>query len=163
MSSFVINIRDICALTPAEVREIRQRLSWSQANSGCDSMRPEIDRRHMPGCAGQHPPITMAAIYYNNYFAAWVATRHWIEKFKGRPTPVQTIECFTDPELRRHGFAQLGLQALISAGYIDRIKPVAVYHDFVVKIAQRCCCKCVILCHARDEVIDNATTTDLPE
>lgn len=154
MSGFEISIRDINNLTPAEVREIRQRLSWSLADALPDSMQPEINRRHGAGITGPHPPIVMAVVYYNGYFVAWVATRPWFEKFKGELIPVQTIECFTDPELRQRGFAQLGLQALLSSGHINRKNPVAVYHKSVVKIAERSGCSCIILCNAREDYDD---------
>lgn len=150
MNNFEISIRDVSHLTPVEVREIRQRLSWSLEDALPDSMQPEINKRHGVGVSGPHPPIIMAVVYYNGYLVAWVATRPWFEKFKGELVPVQTIECFTDPELRQRGFAQLGLQALLSAGHINRKKPVSVYHKSVMTIAERCGFNCIILCNSRE-------------
>jgi hypothetical protein len=151
MSDFAIYIRDISDLKPTEVREICNRLSWPLEEALHDSMQPEVLRRHVNKEPGPHPPMTMALVYHNGYFASWVATRPFFEKFKGNLIPVQTIECFTDGELRNRGLAQLGLYALISAGYLDRRKPVSVYHKAVVTIAERCGCTCVILCDSRDE------------
>jgi hypothetical protein len=154
MRDFVVHIRDIVELKPAEVKDICDRLSWPLKEALHDSMQPEVIRRHVKPEKGPHPPMTMALVYCNGYFVAWVATRPFFEKFKGELTAVQTIECFTDAELRQRGLAQMGLYALISAGHIDRDKPVSVYHPSVVKMAERCGCKCVILCNARDDVED---------
>jgi hypothetical protein len=151
MNKLEIIIRDISYLNAADVQEIRQRLSWRPEYALPDSMRPEIDKRHGECVEGPHAPFTMAAVYHNSYFVAWVATRRWFENFKGEKIQVQTIECFTDPELRQRGFAQLGLQALICAGHIDRKKPVAVYNKTVINIAKRSGCKCVICVAPRED------------
>ena len=150
MCDIAVRIRDLSELKPAEVRDICERLSWPLEDALPDSMQPEVIRRHVSPEPGPHAPITMALVYHNNYLVAWVATRPFREKFKGEMIDVQTIECFTDRELRHRGFAQIGLNVLISAGQIARNKPVSVYHASVVKIAERCGCKCVILCNARD-------------
>jgi hypothetical protein len=154
MCDIAIRIRDIGELTKAEVRDICDRLSWPLEHALPDSMQPEVIRRHVSPEPGPHASITMALVYHNNYLVAWAATRPFFEKFKGDLIAVQTIECFTDRELRNRGFAQIGLNALISAGQIARNKPVSVYHASVVKIAERCGCKCVILCNARDDEND---------
>lgn len=159
MCDIDIRIRDLSKLKPAEVSDICERLSWPLEDALPDSMRPEIIRRHIEPEPGPHTPITMALVYHNNYLVAWVATRPFHEKFKGEIIAVQTIECFTDRELRQRGFAQIGLNALISAGQIARDKPVSVYHASVVKIAERCGFKCVILCNARD-VVDDEKLSD---
>jgi hypothetical protein len=145
MQQFDIRIKDINELGLIDVTAIYTRLSWP--NSGSDSsIQKELDKRYMEPVIGPHPKMTMALIWANNLFVAWVGTRLWPEKFKGEPIMAQTIECFTDPECRRHGFARLGLQALITAGCLDKNKPVAVYSPEVVRVAEQCGCKIVLLC-----------------
>lgn len=139
--NFSITIKTIAELTHAEVLEIYHRLSAPGRN-----MRHELRKRHVHPEPGPHEQITLALVHQNGFFVAWVGTRAYTEKFKGRPIAVQTVECFTDTELRRRGLAQLGLQSLISAGLIDRAKPVAVYRQPAVKLAERCGCQTVILC-----------------
>ncbi|NDC55308.1 MAG: hypothetical protein EBZ69_00475 [Alphaproteobacteria bacterium] len=138
---FKIVIKPIANLSRAEVLEMYHRLSVPGRN-----MRKELSKRHVHPEPGPHETITLALVWQNEFFVAWVGTRAYTEKFKGNSIAVQTIECFTDPELRRRGLAQLGLQALISAGFIDRTKPVSVYRKPAIKLAERCGCQTVILC-----------------
>ena len=140
---FYINLKDINTLSPTEIDEIYNRLSVPGRN-----MRDEISKRYIERWPCEHESMTMALIHQNGLFVAWVGSRPFKEKFKGKMLDVQTVECFTDPELRRRGISQLGLQALISAGVINQDKPVAVYEKSVVKIAERCGCKFVVLCIA---------------
>ena len=139
--NFEIRIKDINALSPTEVTEIYSRLSVPGRN-----MRHELEKRYISLSGGQHERITMAMVYHNGYFISWVATRAIDVPFKGDKVPGQTVECFTEPDVRQRGFALLGLQALISAGVLDREIPVAVYRKAAIKLAQRCGCKIVVLC-----------------
>lgn len=136
-----IQIKDINALSPAEINQMYTRLSRPGRN-----MRQELRNRYIEPKTGIHESIMLALIWHNDLFVAWVGTRAFKEKFKGDLIQVQTIECFTDVEVRRRGFAQLGLQSLITAGIINVDAPVAVYNPSVVKIAERCGCKTVVLC-----------------
>lgn len=141
---FKIDIKTIADLNRAETLEMYHRLSVPGRN-----MREELRKRHIHPEPGFHETITLALVRQNGFFVSWVGTRAYTEKFKGEPIDVQTIECFTDPEVRRRGLAQLGLQALISAGFIDRTKPVSVYRKPAVKLAERCGCQTVILCEPK--------------
>ena len=145
--NFEIRIKDINKLSLTEVVAIYNRLSHKDSNSD-SSLRPEMEKRYIHPAPGPHPPMWLAMVWQNGMFVSWVGTRLWPEKFKGRPITAQTIECFTDPECRRHGLARLGLQALISAGLINRKEFVAVYSADVVPLAQSCGCKTVLLCDA---------------
>lgn len=144
---FRIKIKDINELHSSEVVALYTRLSWPYSESN-SALRPELKKRYIAPTPGPHPAMALAIIWLEGAIAGWVGTRAWPEKLKGEPITAQTIECFVDPELRNRGLAQLGLQALMSAGRIARDKPVAVYHKSVVKIAERCGCKIVLLCEA---------------
>ncbi len=145
--NFEIRIKDINALSPTEVTTIYNQLSHP-ASGLVDSIRPELERRYIKPTPGPHPPMWLAMVWKNGAFVAWVGTRPWPETFKSQPVTAQTIECFTAPDARRHGLARLGLQALISAGLINRDRIVSVYAAEVVKLAQQCGCKTVVLCRA---------------
>ena len=142
---FRILVKDINALGPIDVTAIYTRLSWPDSKSD-SSIRKELEARYIDPVPGPHEKMAMALVWCNRMLIGWVGTRAWFEKFKGDRIPVQTIECFVEPEMRQRGYAMLGLQALLTAGRIDRDKPVAVYAKNVVKIAERCGCKTVLLC-----------------
>jgi len=142
---FWIKIKDINELRTIDVTAIYTRLSWPDSKSD-SSIRKELEKRYINPEPGPHPEMAIAIIWCNAVLAGWVGTRPWPEKLNGEPVTAQTIECFVDPELRNRGFAQLGLQALMSAGHVARDKPVAVYHKSVLKIAERGGCKIVLLC-----------------
>lgn len=142
---FWIKIKDINELKTVDVMALYTRLSKTDSHSA-SSMRKELEKRYINSEPGPHPKMTIAVIWCNSVLAGWVGTRPWPEKLKGETVTAQTIECFVDPELRNRGFAQLGLQALMSAGHVARDKPVAVYHKSAIKIAERCGCKIVLLC-----------------
>lgn len=142
---FRIFIKDINKLGVIDVSAIYTRLSRPDSPSR-SSIQKELDLRYMSQVPGPHPKMAIALVWFNGTLAGWVGTRKWPEKFKGETVEAQTIECFVDPELRNRGFAQLGLQALMSAGNIVRDTPVAVYHKSAIKIAERCGCKIVLLC-----------------
>jgi hypothetical protein len=144
---FRILIKDINALGTIDVTAIYTRLSWPDSTSD-SSIRKELEKRYVTPEPGPHPEMTIAVIWCNSMLAGWVGTRPWPEKFKGEIITAQTVECFVDPELRNRGFAQMGLQALITAGALKRDDPVAVYAPNVVKIARQCGCKTVLLCEA---------------
>lgn len=145
--NFEIRIKDINHLALTDVTAIMSRLSWPDSGSD-SSIQKELIKRYVKPEPGPHASMWLAMVWQNGLFVSWVGTRLWPEKFKARPITAQTIECFTDPECRRHGLARLGLQALISAGLIDRDKFVSVYDVSVVKMAQSCGCKTVILCQS---------------
>jgi hypothetical protein len=145
MNQFNIYIKDINELGPVDVAAIHTRLSWSDSESG-SSIQKELDKRYLKPKPGPHDKMAIALIWFNYFLVGWVGTRPWPEKFKGNPITAQTVECFVDPECRRHGFGRLGLQALITAGHVDRTKPVSVYAPEVVKMAEQCGCKIVLLC-----------------
>ena len=147
MNEFEIKIRDINKLGLIDVTDIYSRLSWPDSES-TSSIQRELEKRYFNPTPGPHPPMAIALIWHNELLVAWVGTRLWPERFKGEPITAQTIECFTEPEMRQRGYAMLGLQALITAGVLNKEKPVAVYHKNVVKIAERCGCKIVLLCDA---------------
>jgi hypothetical protein len=145
MNEFEIRIRDINKLAVTDVTAIYTRLSWP--NSGSDSsIQKELEKRYLSPTPGPHPEMAIALVWHNSLLVAWVGTRLWPERFKGEKIMAQTVECFTDPELRNRGYAQLGLQALITGGFIDRELPVSVYANAVIKLARRCGCKIVIYC-----------------
>lgn len=144
---FRIFVKDINKLGTIDVMALYTRLSKAESQSPC-SMRKELEKRYINPEPGPHAEMVVAIIWCNSILAGWVGTRPWPEKLKGEPVSAQTVECFVDPELRNRGFAQLGLQALMSAGHVARDKPVAVYHKSVLKIAERCGCKIVLLCEA---------------
>jgi hypothetical protein len=145
MDEFVIKIRDINRLTVTDASAIYSRLSWPDSGSA-SSIQKELDKRYLKPEPGPHPEMAIALVWHNGLLAAWVGTRPWPERFKGEKIMAQTVECFTDPALRQRGYAMLGLQALLTAGFIDREKPVSVYAKPVVKLAERCGCKIVLLC-----------------
>jgi hypothetical protein len=143
--NFEIRIKDINHLSLTDVTTIYSRLS--HPNSGSDSsIRPELEKRYTRPSPGPHPTMWLAMVWQNGLFVSWVGTRPWPEKFKGETVTAQTIECFTDPDCRRHGLARLGLQALISAGLLDRNRIVSVYSPDALPLARSCGCKTVILC-----------------
>lgn len=145
--NFEIRIKDINHLSLTDVTAIYNRLS--HADSGSDSsLQPELEKRYIHPKPGPHPSMMLAMVWDNGTFASWVGTRPWPEKFKGEPVTAQTIECFTDPDYRRRGLATMGLQALISAGLLDRNEIVAVYSAAALHLARQCGCKQVILCDA---------------
>lgn len=143
--NFEIRVKDINRLSLTEVTTIYNQLSWKESGSD-SSIRKELESRYIKPTPGPHANMTLAMVWHNGIFVAWVGTRAWPEKFKGDPVTAQTVECFTDPECRRHGLARLGLQALISAGVLDRTKIVSVYAPEAVKLAESCGCKVVIFC-----------------
>ena len=143
--NFEIRIKDINRLTLTDVTAIMSRMSWPDSGSD-SSMQKELEKRYIRPAAGPHSTMWLALVWQNGMFVSWVGTRLWPEKFKGEPVMAQTIECFTDPECRRHGLARLGLLALISAGLLDRKKIVSVYAPEIVKMAEQCGCKTVIYC-----------------
>jgi hypothetical protein len=142
-----IKLKDINELGAIDVAAIMTRLSWPDSGSD-SSIQKELDKRYFNVQPGPHPKMQLAMIWRNDVFVAWVGTRAWPEKFKGEPITAQTVECFTDPDARRHGFARLGLQALISGGFLDRSKPVSVYAPEVVPMARSCGCQIVIFCES---------------
>lgn len=143
----VIKLKDINELGLIDVTAIMSRLSWPDSGSD-SSIQKELDKRYIHIQPGPHPKMRIALIWLDDVLMGWVGTRLWPEKFKGKPITAQTIECFIDQEQRRRGFARLGLQALISAGFIDRDEPVSVYAPEVVGTARSCGCKTVILCES---------------
>lgn len=157
---FTIAIKDINALSDIEVTAIYMRLSWPDSGS-TSSIQKELDKRYLrvsydthPAAEtiekinAPHPSMALAFLWVDEFLAGWVGTRHWPEKFKGRPVTAQTIECFIDPDYRRRGLAKMGLLALISAGKLNREEIVSVYEPSVVSLAQQCGCKVVIYCDA---------------
>jgi hypothetical protein len=147
MNAFNILIKDINELGTIDVTALYTRLSWPDSES-TSSIRRELEKRYITPEPGPHPEMTIALIWQNSLLVGWVGTRPWPEKFKGESVTAQTIECFVEPDCRRHGFARLGLQALITAGAIDKTKYVAVYAPEVVNIAKQCGCKIVLFCEA---------------
>lgn len=145
--NFEIRIKDINHLSLTDVTAIMSRLSHPNSGSA-SSIQPELIKRYVKPEPGPHPTMWLAMVWQNGLFVSWVGTRLWPEKFKGDPVMAQTVECFTDPECRRHGLARLGLQALISANLLDRNKIVSVYSPAALKMAQSCGCKTVILCES---------------
>lgn len=145
--NFEIRIKDINHLSLTDVTAIYGRLSHADSGSP-SSIQPELKKRYIKPSPGPHPSMWLAMVWQNGMFVSWVGTRAWPEKFKGEPVTAQTIECFTDPECRRHGLALLGLQALISAGLLHRNRIVSVYAPEVVHLARSCGCKTVILCES---------------
>ncbi len=142
---FRIFIKDINKLGVIDVSAIYTRLSWPDSQSD-SSIAKELERRYVTPTPGPHPEMALALIWWNNVLTGWVGTRPWPEKFKGETITAQTVECFVDPEYRRRGFASLGLQALITAGAINRDNPVSVYAASAVNVAKQCGCKTVLLC-----------------
>lgn len=142
---FTIKIKDINQLALTDVTAIYSRLSWPDSSSS-SSIQEELEKRYINVTPGPHPEMALALVWVDDVLAGWVGTRPWPEKFKGRPTIVQTVECFVDPDYRRRGIAKLGLTALIAAGYIDRDKVVAVYAPDVIKLASKCGCNVVTYC-----------------
>jgi hypothetical protein len=145
MCTFEIKIVDINALPEDVVKEIYERLCWREYEPGCGSMREELTRRYIDKEPGPHKSMALALIRHNSFLAAWVGTRIWTEVYNGVPTDMQTIECFTDIELRRRGLAQLGAQALVAAGVLNRAKAVAVYHPNAAEIADNIGCVEIVL------------------
>ena len=142
---FRIFIKDINKLGVIDVSAIYTRLSRPDSPAS-DSIQKELDLRYMSQTPGPHPEMAIALIWFNGTLAGWVGTRKLPEKFKGETVEAQTIECFVDPEYRRRGFASMGLQALITAGALNRDAPVAVYRPAAVNVAKQCGCKTVLLC-----------------
>ena len=140
MNNFEITIKDINALGATEVSAIYTRLSSPGRN-----MRSELEKRYIAPQPGNHETIMIATVLFNSLFVSWVGTRAVVADVAGNSVAAQSVECFTDNELRQRGFALLGLQALISAGFIDRDKPVVVYREAATRLADRCGCKIVIL------------------
>lgn len=145
--NFEIRIKDINLLSPTEMTTIYNKLSWKNANTS-GSMRDELEKRYIRPTTGPRPPMPLAMVWQNGVFVCWVGTRSWPEMFKGEKIVAQTIECFTAPEYRRNGLARMGLQALISAGVLNREAPVSVYAPEVLPLARQCGCKVVLLCEA---------------
>lgn len=142
-----IRLKDINELGLIDVTAIMSRLSWPDSGSD-SSIQKELEKRYIHIQPGPHPKMRLALIWLDDVLVGWVGTRPWPEKFKGKPITAQTVECFVDPEYRRLGFARLGLQALISAGFLDRDAPVSVYAAEVVPVARSCGCKTVLLCES---------------
>jgi GNAT superfamily N-acetyltransferase len=144
---FIIAVKDINELSPVDVVAIYTRLSWSDSGSD-SSIQKELHKRYIEVEPVAHPEMAMALIWVDDVLAGWVGSRPWPEKFKGDPITAQTVECFVDPEFRRKGIAKMGLHALIAAGKIDRNDFVSVYEAEVVKLAEACGCKTVLLCES---------------
>lgn len=155
---FAIHIKDLHDLLDAEVQALYTRLSWPDSGSA-SSLQKELRKRYVWAQLDTHPPHTyvqrtdepqppmaVALIWVEHVLVGWVGTRHWPEKFKGRPVTAQTVECFVDPDYRRRGLAKLGLLALIAAGKLKRDEIVSVYEPTVVALAQQCGCSVVIYC-----------------
>lgn len=141
-----IKIKDINQLGLGDAAAIMTRLSWPDSGSD-SSIQKELSKRYLHVNHEQpHPEMAMALIWVDDVLTGWVGSRPWPEKFKGDPITAQTIECFVDEAYRRRGLGRLGLQALICAGFIDRNKPVSVYASEVIKMAEQCGCKIVLLC-----------------
>ena len=140
---FNITIKDINRLAVDEVSAILLRLSWPDSESN-SSIQRELKKRYVDPVAGQQPSMMLALIRLNGELVGWVGTRPWPEKLNDQPIMVQTIECFVDEKRRRGGIARLGLQALISAGFINRTRPVGVYAPAVVGLAKACDCEIVV-------------------
>jgi hypothetical protein len=147
VKNLLIKIRDINALAPTTVVGILTRLSWGDSGSD-SSIRQELHKRYVEPTPGPHPNMAMALIFIDAVLVGWVGTRPWPEKFKGKSITAQTVECFVDPKFRRRGLAKLGLHALIAADKIDRNDFVSVYAANVVKLAESCGCKTVLLCES---------------
>lgn len=144
--NITIKIKDINKLGYIDVAAIMSRLSWPDSGSD-SSIQKELNKRYLHIRPGPpHPEMAMALIWVDDTLAGWVGSRPWPEKFKGRPVTAQTVECFVDPEYRRRGIAKLGLQALITAGFVKRDQIVSVYSPDVIKLAEQCGCKIVIYC-----------------
>lgn len=143
-----IKIKDINRLGLVDVTAIMTRLSWPDSGSD-SSIQKELSKRYLHVNHEQpHPEMALALIWIDDTLAGWVGSRPWPEKFKGRPVTAQTVECFVDPEYRRRGIAKLGLQALITAGFVKRDQIVSVYSPDVIKLAEQCGCKVVIYCES---------------
>lgn len=143
-----IKIKDINRLGLVDVTAIMTRLSWPDSGSD-SSIQKELSKRYLHVNHEQpHPEMALALIWIDDTLAGWVGSRPWPEKFKGRPVTAQTVECFVDPEYRRRGIAKLGLQALITAGFVKRDQIVSVYSPDVIKLAEQCGCKIVIYCES---------------
>lgn len=143
--NFEIRIKDINKLSLTDIVAIHSRLSWPDSGSD-SSIKQELEKRYIKPEPGPHPPMMLAMVWQDGAFAAWVGTRLWPEKFKGEPVTAQTVECFTDPAYRRRGLARLGLQALISAEFLNRNEIVSVYSPAALHLARQGGCKQVILC-----------------
>lgn len=144
---FIINVKDINALSDTEITAIYTRLSWPDSGSE-SSIQKELDKRYLRKTGENHPAMALAFVWLDGVLVGWVGTRPWPEKFKGEAVTAQTVECFVDPAYRRRGLAKLGLLALITAGKLDREQVVSVYERGVVALAQQCGCKIVIYCEA---------------
>lgn len=140
-----IKIKDINNLGVVDVAAIMTRLSWPDSGSD-SSIQKELDKRYLNKTPGPHPEMSIALVWVDDVLAGWVGSRPWPEKFKGETTTAQTVECFVDPNYRRRGIATLGLQALITAGAVDKSKLVSVYAPEVVRLARQCGCEVVIYC-----------------
>lgn len=138
---FYVRVKNINALAIVDVTAMYSRLSNPGRN-----MRKELEMRYLSPQPGPHESIELALVWFGETFVAWVGTRAVTARLSGRTVDAQSIECFTDHDHRKRGFAAMGLQALISAGLIDRSKPVAVYRRSAFKVAERCGCKIIILC-----------------
>lgn len=147
MKNLLIKIRDINKLSSTTVVSILTRLSWENSKSS-SSIKKELTKRYVNPTPAPHANMAMALIFIDDFLVGWVGTRPWVEKFKGESVTAQTVECFIDADFRRRGLAKLGLQALISAGKLDRDGFVAVYAPEVVNIAKSCNCKTVLLCES---------------
>jgi hypothetical protein len=144
MDEINIYIKDINQLRPVDVAAICSRLSWPDSGSA-SSIQKELDKRYLNPQPGPHPNMAIAFVWLKGVLVGWVGTRPWREHVKDTFVAVQTVECFVDPAFRRRGFARLGLQALISTGYLDKEKLVAGYADDVLPLATSCGCRNVIL------------------
>jgi hypothetical protein len=142
---FKICCKDINNLTTTEVTTIMSRLSWPDSGSD-SSIQKELIKRYVTVTPGLKPAMTLALIWINDELVGWVGTRPWPEKFKGNPIMAQTVECFVDENHRRKGIGRIGLQALIAAGFVNRLRPVSVYAPEVIKLAEQCGCAIVIYC-----------------
>lgn len=149
MNEFVIQIKSVNKLALTDVTAIHSRLSWQDSGSN-SSIQKELDKRYLNPIRGPHPDMSLALVRYNGELVGWVGTRLWPERFKGDRVTAQTVECFVAPEHRRRGIARLGLQALVSAGYVDKTAPVSVYAPEVVGLATQCGCRIVLFCEATE-------------
>lgn len=100
----------IATETPMTIEiEDAEYISRALCNPGSEMQRELIDSK----------TDTPMIVVYDPEPIGWVATHLW----RG----LQTLECYVDPEWRRHGLARIGALALMANGYLDRTKAVAVF------------------------------------
>jgi hypothetical protein len=145
LSDIIIKIKDINELYSSEVTMIYDQLSREDSISD-SSIRKELDKRYINIIKENHPKMSLAMVWFEDVLVGWVGTRDWVERSGGELIPVQTIECFVNSKFRRMGVVKLGLQSLITALRIDKLKVVSVYALEVISIAKQCGFKNVLHC-----------------